>query len=746
MNILITRFPYESSPGGEEWHTVELAKSLRAKGHQCCFLGNCPVLLNDFKREKFETEKCWTPKMPVTPLALATFLLLLPITYVILRKHFLDIVKRKKINVLYCLSLTEKILLTRLAHRRNIRTIWVEHQQIRNWLMKSPLRLAYMWLSRYAHIVPISTWNRKKLEALKVPENHIVGILNGIQPLGQKKEKTSKKITVGIASRLTEKKGVDTVIVMAGILKKREEDFEIEIIGDGPERKHLENMVTEKKLKNITFVRRCGREEFKKRFLNFDIFIMPSTDDAETFGLTAAEAMDAGIPTIITAVCGIAKYVENNRDAYIVPPKDSEALAKTVERLLSDENTRKRVAAKGKEKAKSLFSWNTMVEAYENLIQGKQKRLTVMIIDPAKIVGGAELFASEMAAGLEKKGHDVHVLTSGGHEYQALYKNSNVKIHRIFIPKLNPFSPLTILRFIRSRRALKKALTRIAPDIVITNTVRAHVVASKPTVSAGIPLIWIMHDDTFPAWILKRFIRLPNHIFTCSKYIADLTASAAENKMKRKIEVLLNGVDLKKVAAEPKKRTANTVTIGTVGRLVPWKGQEFLILAMRELIKKHPNLSCVIVGKTEKTRESKEYLKKLKDIVEEHSLSDHVEIIENATDIQNHMRRFDIFVHTATKPEPFGRVIIEAMASATPVVANPLGGPAEIIDDGVDGFLIPSSNTEVLVDRIRQLIENEKLAELFAINALEKIRERFTLDKSVEKLEDTIRNILEKNT
>ncbi len=741
MNILITRFPYESSPGGEEWHTVELAKSLRAKGHQCCFLGNCPVLLADFKREKFETEKCWTPKMPVTPLSLAIFLLLLPITYAILRKRFLKIIERKKINVLYCLSLTEKILLTRLAHKKKIRTVWVEHQQIRNWLMKSPLRLAYAWLSRYAYIVPISAWNKKKLEALSVPENHIVDILNGIQSLGEKKEKTLKKIIIGIASRLTEKKGINTVVDMARILKKREKDFEIEIIGDGPEKKHLEKSVSENGLKNITFVQRCGRDEFKKRFLNFDIYILPSTDDAETFGLTAAEAMDAGIPTIVTAVCGIAKYIENNRDAFIVPPKDSEALAKTVERLLSDENARKRVAAKGKEKAKSLFAWNTMVGTYENLMQGKRKKLTVMIIDPAKIVGGAELFASEMAVGLEKKGHDVHVLTSGGHEYQALYKNSNVKIHRIFIPKLNPLSPLTILHFIRSRKTIGKALARITPDIVITNTVRAHVVASKPAVSAGIPLIWIMHDDTFPAWILKRFIQLPGHIFACSRYIADWATGIAGNAMKKKIEVLSNGIELKDIATEPKRRTG-TVTIGTVGRLVPWKGQEFLILALKELIKKYPNLSCIIAGKTEETRESKEYLRKLKDMVKEYSLSDRVEIIENATDIQNHMRRFDIFVHTATRPEPFGRVIIEAMAAAIPVIANPLGGPAEIIDDGVDGFLIPSSNTQVLMDRIRQLVENEKLAELFAINALGKVREQFTLDKSIRKLENTIRNML----
>jgi glycosyltransferase involved in cell wall biosynthesis len=64
----------------------------------------------------------------------------------------------------------------------------------------------------------------------------------------------------------------------------------------------------------------------------------------------------------------------------------------------------------------------------------------------------------------------------------------------------------------------------------------------------------------------------------------------------------------------------------------------------------------------------------------------------------------DVVLHTAVKPEPFGRVIVEAMASGRVVVSSNVGGPREIIRDEVDGILVPPDDREALVATLRRLL------------------------------------------
>src|SRR5678815_4470578 len=72
-------------------------------------------------------------------------------------------------------------------------------------------------------------------------------------------------------------------------------------------------------------------------------------------------------------------------------------------------------------------------------------------------------------------------------------------------------------------------------------------------------------------------------------------------------------------------------------------------------------------------------------------------------DIETVYAAIDVMVHTAIEPEPFGRVIVEAMLQGAPVIAASSGGPLEIIDDNVDGLLRDPTNEKELGDAIRQM-------------------------------------------
>ena len=86
--IVMTRFPYESSWGGEESHTLNLARFFREKGHEVVFMGSCPILLKRFDEEGFKTSKVWGGKMIVTPWQLLKSVILFPFMAWSMRRSF----------------------------------------------------------------------------------------------------------------------------------------------------------------------------------------------------------------------------------------------------------------------------------------------------------------------------------------------------------------------------------------------------------------------------------------------------------------------------------------------------------------------------------------------------------------------------------------------------------------------------------------------------------------------------------
>ena len=105
-------------------------------------------------------------------------------------------------------------------------------------------------------------------------------------------------------------------------------------------------------------------------------------------------------------------------------------------------------------------------------------------------------------------------------------------------------------------------------------------------------------------------------------------------------------------------------------------------------------------------------------------------------------RMTDCLVHTA-RMEPFGRVLIEAMAHGRPVVAFASGGPAEIVDDGQTGFLVPFGNVQELSEAMLRLARNVDLAKKMGRDARQQVHEHFSAEKTAEGVMDVYRKVLE---
>jgi glycosyltransferase involved in cell wall biosynthesis len=99
----------------------------------------------------------------------------------------------------------------------------------------------------------------------------------------------------------------------------------------------------------------------------------------------------------------------------------------------------------------------------------------------------------------------------------------------------------------------------------------------------------------------------------------------------------------------------------------------------------------------------------LKALVIELGVETQVEFTGHVTDVSAQLARMHIVVHASTVPEPFGQVVIEAMAARRPVIAADAGGPAEIITDGVDGLLTPPGDVGALARALRRLHDDPVL-------------------------------------
>jgi len=372
MKILFTRFPLVSRYGGAELHTLSLMQGLLKRRHAVAFLGSCPTLLHI----------CWDNSIPAAEL----FIGAPPVS----KRYAISFMWRKKqmqkklaaaldelhdIDAIVMLSLSEKILLTPLALERGLRVIWLEHDGIGRWLTKNPWLPQLKEMAKKITTVVVSDLSRDLYIKLGWPAEHVVSIPNGIDlerlqeslPTDENidlTEKSEDALHVGCIARLTEDKGIDLLIEAMTDLPQ----VSLTVVGSGREENFLRKLVEgyglTDRVRIIPSVSSIG-----PFYRSLDAFILPSRTH-DPFGLAAAEAMTLGIPTIVTDVCGIARFLEPGKDAIVVRPDSSGALHEAMRALLQRDK-RAAIAHSGKCTAREKFSLERMIDAYEILLVKK---------------------------------------------------------------------------------------------------------------------------------------------------------------------------------------------------------------------------------------------------------------------------------------------------------------------------------------------------------------------------------------
>jgi glycosyltransferase involved in cell wall biosynthesis len=177
--------------------------------------------------------------------------------------------------------------------------------------------------------------------------------------------------------------------------------------------------------------------------------------------------------------------------------------------------------------------------------------------------------------------------------------------------------------------------------------------------------------------------------------------------------------------------TSQECVVGVVGRLDWWKGHGYFLEALAQVARQVPQVRGLIIGEPEMTPRNWEYYQKLKAQTQSLGLEDRVIFTGFRDDVARLMSALDVVVLSSSAPEPFGRIVIEGMAAGKPVVATAAGGVPDIIDDGVNGLLVPLCDSTAMAGAILTLLTDGELARRVAEAGLRRVRERFTIPHHV---------------
>ncbi len=507
------------------------------------------------------------------------------------------------------------------------------------------------------------------------------------------------------ARRLVARMGIDVLLRAWAQVQAEVPDALLVIAGEGSARHGLAALAAGvPRPDGVRLVGRVDDAVLTDLYRAADCTVVP-TRALEGFGLVVLESLACGTPAVVAGVGGLPDAVAGLAPDLVVPAEDEQALAaRLVAAACGQLPSRQRCRAHAE-----TFGWPEVAGRHTELLRQvappdpSGRRLRVAYVDHCAVLSGAELALARLLGALDV---DAHVILGEDGPLRARLESAGATVHVL------PMA--TGLRTLRRHRAgsvaaarhaadlalyvvrLTGLLRRLGPDVVHTNSLKAALYGGLAGRLAGVPVVWHVRDRIAPDYLpaaAVRLVRLAGRVLP-SALIANSSGTLA---------TVLPAVAIPSpvdVGARRRRRSGGPLRVGIVGRLAPWKGQDVFLRAFARAFADDGTVA-VVVGSALFGEE--EYAGDLKTLVTELGLDGRVELRGFCDDVGAELARMDVVVHASTVPEPFGQVVVEAMAAGAAVVVPDRGGPAEVVEDGVTGVLYPMGDEDGLVAALHRV-------------------------------------------
>jgi len=265
---------------------------------------------------------------------------------------------------------------------------------------------------------------------------------------------------------------------------------------------------------------------------------------------------------------------------------------------------------------------------------------------------------------------------------------------------------------------------------------------------AGIPVV--CHNRMFSEWtgFEKLFIGLVKKYIFISKAVADHFKKLGIPEDRSK--TIYNALDLSdfscvydtEIVRNEFGWNGKHIVVGVVGRLAKWKGQHVFLKAMAQVCEKMPMARGLIVGEASNFIGREAFFQGLVSQRDKLGLKEKVIFTGFRKDTACLMAAMDVIVHCSTRPEPFGRVVIEGMASGKPVIATSAGGVPEILEDKLTGLLIPEGDSRAIARAIIRVLSDKAAAKKMSTKARQSVEKKFTIKDHTMKIQQEYDDIL----
>jgi len=362
-------------------------------------------------------------------------------------------------------------------------------------------------------------------------------------------------------------------------------------------------------------------------------------------------------------------------------------------------------------------------------------------------VGGMQKHVLELASRLDRHRYQLHVIAPKNTFLQAELEKLSIPYIRVDIA-----DDLNLLKDWQAVGRLKKVLSDLKPDILHIHGNKSAMVGRVAARRLKIPVVIVTVHNFLKfqeanallripaAWMERWLTRYTDKIITVSASL-ERGLIEVEGLPPSKIETIFNGIDVSmwgnKNGSKLFRRSHGIgdtdFLVASIGRLVPFKGHKVLLEAASALVGENPRIKFVVAGDGPLKEELWAERKRL-------SLEKNVFFLGHIPEVKELLAAADIFVLPSLK-EPFGLVLLEAMAAKLPIVATRAGGVPEIINSE-SGILVAPNDPQALAAAVNRLFTDGGKRRLIVDKAYKRVSAEFSIEKMVALTDNLYRDCL----
>jgi glycosyltransferase involved in cell wall biosynthesis len=594
---------------------------------------------------------------------------------------------------------------------------------------------------------------------------------------GNKKDlNTIKLINVGAFIPL---KNQQLLVDITHELIKRGHKVEVTMLGSGPEYNSVKNKVEAFRLSDVISMPGT-KVNVADYYHQSNLYVHTCTHEA--FGLVFLEAMASGLPVVSLDAKGNRQLVKDGENGIMINEQNPVLFADAIEKIVGNRNLYNAMSSNAAAFAKkhdieeytsrliALYKAAPKAEKPSKTLSriwGKpqqinfgfnipgsdpeKEQLRILLIANTMTVGaGAEALVLNIFNGLKKRpGIKVKLITlksaaikTGfdipGVEAQ-LAKDSDFFDSNSYV-NLSVLKPNSI-----DVSQLIEIIQSFKPNVIHSHLFLSELV-SHEVVFPGIKYFSHCHDNMSQLrnfslktltqknyltsffekqHLVKRYLKCNNKFISISNDTFGYFASVLPRKLKGNIYPLSNAIVIKNFRRSNSEPDLKTIRIINVGRFTTLKNQQFLVDVTAALLKRGHKVQVVMLGKGEEHE-------RVKAKVVSHNLESVISMPGTSAVMADYYASSNIYVHVC-RHEPFGLVLLEAMASGLPVVTLDGLGNRGLIAQGQNGYMLTEENADLFADTIEKVFANKDTYSAMSVNAVAFAR-RYDFEEYLSKL------------